>query len=126
VWAHLPFYTILLPAFLELCYSQTAYSSKVALNNVYRVRHRHMEAGRRGDFGVYTVVVALCTELMRVTCFAVRTAVPAHLLYCVDSCSAPLTSVFVSPAPLQVLKVFTESGEELLDELRQAEEAYSQ
>jgi hypothetical protein len=37
VWAHLPFYTILLPAFLELCYSQTAYSSKVALNNAYRV-----------------------------------------------------------------------------------------
>lgn len=38
MWAHLPFYTILLPAFLELCYSQTAYNTKTAMNNVYRVR----------------------------------------------------------------------------------------
>lgn len=45
VWAHLPFYTILLPAFLELCYSQTAYSSKMALNNVYRVLKVFIESG---------------------------------------------------------------------------------
>lgn len=53
VWAHLPFYTILLPAFLELCYSQTAYSSKMALNNVYRVsglaQWKRGGSKRRGD-----------------------------------------------------------------------------
>jgi hypothetical protein len=37
VWSHLPFYTILLPAFLELSYSQTAYNCTSALNSVYRV-----------------------------------------------------------------------------------------
>jgi hypothetical protein len=40
VWAHLPFYSILLPAFLELAYSQLAYSGKSTVREVYRVRPR--------------------------------------------------------------------------------------
>lgn len=54
VWAHLPFYTILLPAFLELSYSQTAYSSRMALNNVYRVR-RDTTVKHQGMGGVHDV-----------------------------------------------------------------------
>lgn len=60
VWAHLPFYTILLPAFLELCYSQTAYSSKMALNNVYRVSELvQWREGRQQEEGVTAAAVNL-------------------------------------------------------------------
>lgn len=38
VLAHLPFYTQLLPAFLELAYSQMAYCPRPALKEAYRVR----------------------------------------------------------------------------------------
>jgi hypothetical protein len=38
VLAHLPFYTQLIPAFLELAYSQMAYCPKPAVKEAYRVR----------------------------------------------------------------------------------------
>lgn len=52
VWSHLPFYTILFPAFMELCYNHSALNAKTATNNVYRVSQRAMLAwqgmGARG------------------------------------------------------------------------------
>lgn len=43
--AHLPFYTILLPAFLELTYSQMAYNAKAAQRESYRVMKMLAESG---------------------------------------------------------------------------------
>eukprot|EP00879_Flechtneria_rotunda_P023522 GHRR01024884.1.p1 GENE.GHRR01024884.1~~GHRR01024884.1.p1 ORF type:complete len:956 (+),score=357.62 GHRR01024884.1:92-2959(+) len=45
VLAHLPFYTQLLPAFLELAYSQMAYSGRQAIKEVYRVMKALAESG---------------------------------------------------------------------------------
>ncbi|KAF6262749.1 hypothetical protein COO60DRAFT_1699160 [Scenedesmus sp. NREL 46B-D3] len=45
VLAHLPFYTQLLPAFLELTYSQMAYSARPAIKESYRVLKCLAESG---------------------------------------------------------------------------------
>lgn len=46
VLAHLPFYTQLLPAFLELVYSQMAYNAKAAQYETYRVMKALSESGQ--------------------------------------------------------------------------------
>ncbi len=45
VLAHLPLYSVLLPAFLELAYSQMAYSGRPALREAYRVLKTLAESG---------------------------------------------------------------------------------
>ena len=37
VLSHLPFYTILLPQFVELCYSRMAYRADVAVRDCYNI-----------------------------------------------------------------------------------------
>jgi hypothetical protein len=51
VLAHLPFYTQLLPAFLELAYSQMAYCPKPAVKEAYRVSGRGPQAHSACDGG---------------------------------------------------------------------------
>jgi hypothetical protein len=37
VLSHLPFYTILLPEFVELCYGRVAYRADVAVRDLYNI-----------------------------------------------------------------------------------------
>jgi hypothetical protein len=176
VWAHLPFYTILLPAFLELSYSQTAYNCTSALNSVYRVSgvlgmctflQNTTAAGWGGCHSAVVVVVVVVVgsanwSLLKGAHMAHGTESLVMELHAAGfDCDSQASTSAMSPSErrivlvwmclhaqqqqvqqqqwssmllslaacvwcVQVLKVFVESGDELLQEIRTAEEAYTQ